>query len=400
MRRIHNPLIVLFATLSSLAHASAQSPDTAASVRWNALAVSLTNMASPLGAPLSRAVAPLGRNGQPLGSARLRDRVNPLVNLVTYLALEAAEKDQAKPSRRAATAAGAATVLRAFLPGIAADIDRELQRDIEVERRAGVSAARIDAGERLGRVIAQRTMKRAGAEKPDVPWTGTAPNGAGMWWSAPGVEPGLTARLSERPWALRSADQFRPKPPPAFGSASFDSALEEVRRVARERTAEQTRIAQRWGLEPAVDSWTRIITEILLRHRVDDLRAAHTLALVGIATYDAGIACTDAKYHYWLIRPTQADSTIGLADRVPLPNFPAFPSGHACLSGAIAETVAHFVPEVRAEVTRLAEEAALSRLYAGVHYRFDNDVGLELGRAVARYVIAEDSAGRLMARWR
>jgi membrane-associated phospholipid phosphatase len=133
---------------------------------------------------------------------------------------------------------------------------------------------------------------------------------------------------------------------------------------------------------------------------VDEVRAARILALAGIAAYDAGIACTDAKYHYWLVRPTQADSTIGLADRLTLPNFPSYPSGHACLSGAIAETFGHFLPEVRAEVTRLAEEAAMSRLYAGVHYRFDNDVGLELGRQVARVVIAEDSAGRLMARLR
>jgi membrane-associated phospholipid phosphatase len=122
-------------------------------------------------------------------------------------------------------------------------------------------------------------------------------------------------------------------------------------------------------------------------------------ALVGIATYDAGIACTDAKYHYWLLRPTQADSTIVLADRLILPNFPSYPAGHACLSGAIAETIAALIPEAREEVTKLAEEAAVSRLYAGVHYPFDNETGLELGRQVARYVIAEDAGGRLMARW-
>jgi hypothetical protein len=60
----------------------------------------------------------------------------------------------------------------------------------------------------------------------------------------------------------------------------------------------------------------------------------------------------------------------------------------------------HFIPAEHAEMKRLADEAAMSRLYAGVHYRFDNDVGVELGRRVARYAIAEDSAGRLVTRWR
>lgn len=66
----------------------------------------------------------------------------------------------------------------------------------------------------------------------------------------------------------------------------------------------------------------------------------------------------------------------------------------------MSEVLGHFIPAERAEMVRLAEEAAMSRLYAGVHFRFDNDVGLALGREVARYVIAEDSAGRVVGRWR
>jgi len=384
-------------TLLLAAHASssrAQSADTVASVRWNTLAYQTLNRV----APLVTAMRPTAgsRRYNPI---RLRDRMSPLVPLVAYLTADAADKDASKPSRRAAVAAGAASVLALFLPDAKSDLDREVERDVEAERQAGVPAARIDAGVRLGRLTAARVLKLADAERVDATWSGTVPNGQGMWRSADAVAPGLTQRLSDRTWALESADQFRPKPPPAYGSAAFDSGLEAVRRAAQSRTAEQTRIAQRWGLEPAVDSWARIIGGVLLRNRVDDPRAAHILALISIATYDAGIACTDAKYHYWLLRPTQADSTIRLADRLTLPNFPSYPAGHACLSGAMAETIGALVPEARSEVTELAEEAAVSRLYAGVHYPFDNETGLELGRRVARYVIAEDAAGRLMKRW-
>jgi hypothetical protein len=291
-------------------------------------------------------------------------------------------------------------VLVLFLPDTKSETDREVERDIEAERQAGVSTTRLDAGVRIGRETAARVLQFADAERVDARWTGTVPNGRGMWWSAPGVTPGLTQRLSDRPWALQSADQFRPKPPPAYGSPEFETALDDVRRVARNRTPEQTRTAQRWGLEPAVDAWASIVGAILIRRHVDDPRAAHVLALADIAAHDAALACTDAKYHYWLLRPTQADSTIRLAERLTLPNFPSYPAGHACLSGAIAETVGLLIPEARAELRTLAEEAAVSRLYAGVHYPFDNDTGLELGRQVARYVVAEDARGRLTARWR
>ena len=401
MNTISIVALTLWASLSSgsLSNLWSQSTDTTPAVRWNAVAYRFVNRTAPPTRSAQPASGP-GTASRTIGPLRLRDRMNPLVNVVAYLAIDSAARDATSPSRRAAVATAAASVLAVFLPDLKAEFEREVEHDIELERRAGLSSARIDGGARIGRVIAARTAKWAGAERDDVPWSGTVPTGSGMWRSAPGAQPGLTARLGDRPWALRSADQFRPKPPPDYDSPAFDSALDEVRRVAHDRTPEQTRIEQRWGLEAAVDSWAKIMNDALTRRRVDEVRAARTLALVGIATYDAGIACTDAKYHYWLIRPTQADSMIPLAERLTLPNFPSYPSGHACLSGAISETFGHFVPEARAEVARLADEAAMSRLYAGVHYRFDNDVGLELGRQGARCVVAEDSAGRLMGRLR
>ena len=76
-----------------------------------------------------------------------------------------------------------------------------------------------------------------------------------------------------------------------------------------------------------------------------------------------------------------------------LPNFPSFPSGHACSAGAFEETLSHFFPESRAEYSKTAEEQAMSRLYGSVHYRFDNDEGLALGRTVARYVVDREKRG-------
>jgi membrane-associated phospholipid phosphatase len=123
------------------------------------------------------------------------------------------------------------------------------------------------------------------------------------------------------------------------------------------------------------------------------------LAVLNAAASDAVIACFEAKYHYWTIRPSQADTTLVLADSVGLPNFPAYPSGHACSAGAFDAVLGHYLPQERAEFTRIAEEQAMSRLYGGIHYRFDNDVGLALGRVVGRHAVAAEQRGRLTA-WR
>jgi membrane-associated phospholipid phosphatase len=202
-----------------------------------------------------------------------------------------------------------------------------------------------------------------------------------------------------RAWLLDSASQFRPGPPPAYGSPIFQAALEEVRRVARERTPEQTGIAQRWNAADPWARWNETASAALLRHRVSNAEAARVLAVLNVAASDAVIACFEAKYYYWTIRPSQADTTLVLADSVTLPNFPSYPSGHACSAGAFDAVLGHFLPQDRAEFTRIAEEQAMSRLYGGIHYRFDNDGGLALGRVVARHAVERERRGALNA-WR
>ena len=203
--------------------------------------------------------------------------------------------------------------------------------------------------------------------------------------------------MHARPWLLDSASQFRPAAPPAYGSPTFKAALEEVRRVARERTPEQTSIAQRWNASDPWARWNQVAADALHRNHASDAEAARVFAVLNAAASDAIIACFDAKYFYWTIRPSQEDTTLVLADSVDLPNFPSYPSGHACSAGAFDAALGHFFPQDRAEFTRIAEEQAMSRLYGGIHYRFDNDGGLALGRAVGRYDVERERRGGLSA---
>jgi membrane-associated phospholipid phosphatase len=108
-------------------------------------------------------------------------------------------------------------------------------------------------------------------------------------------------------------------------------------------------------------------------------------ALMHAAMFDALIGCWEAKYHYWLLRPSQANPAIPLA--IALPNFPAYPSGHSCASGAAGRVLTHFFPEHATELASQVSDAGLARIVAGIHYRFDVTTGAQLGKLVAEWAI-------------
>ena len=172
-----------------------------------------------------------------------------------------------------------------------------------------------------------------------------------------------------RPFFLTSGNQVRPDPPPAFGSSAFLSALAEVRRFSDARTPEQDASAKFWAppngyaVIPAYNY--QIASTEIVKFHLGELRAAHTLALMGMAAMDAFIACHDAKYTSWLLRPSQADPGITLS--VPLPNFPAYPSNHACITGASMAVLAKLFPSDGAYLNGSEAKRAMSG-YGPLHF--------------------------------
>jgi membrane-associated phospholipid phosphatase len=328
-------------------------------------------------------------------------RVYTLLSVAQYTAVNSARDDRAVSSDATVAAASAAILTDQFAnPTVRASIAQELARDLERARTESRGVERSTDGPHLGQDIAARIIASA-PPLPSLaaPWKGTIPTGPGMWFSAPGVPLIGILMAQARPWLLDSVSQFRPAPPPAYNTHAFQAALDEVRRIGRERTPEQTAIAQRWNSGDPWARWNDVAATAIRRHHLSDAEAARVLAVLNAAASDAVVGCFEAKYHYWTIRPSQADTTIVLADSVDLPNFPSYPSGHACSAGAFDAVLGHFFPQDRAEFTSIAEEQAMSRLYGGIHYRFDNDGGLALGRAIASYDVERERRGGMGA-WR
>jgi membrane-associated phospholipid phosphatase len=121
-------------------------------------------------------------------------------------------------------------------------------------------------------------------------------------------------------------------------------------------------------------------------------RAARAYALASIATYDAGVACFDAKYAYWAIRPFQLDPSFETL--FPTPNHPSYPAAHGCFSSSAAAALGYLFPRDAEALNALADEAGESRTWEGIHFPTDVRVGLALGRAVAHKAIDRIQADR------
>src|ERR1700754_5183037 len=116
-----------------------------------------------------------------------------------------------------------------------------------------------------------------------------------------------------------------------------------------------------------------------------------------MAMYDATIAAWESKYFYNRPRPSEVDATLPTA--LPTPRSPSYPSEHAAAAGAAATVLSYFFPDETSSFKAMAEEAAQSRVLAGVQFPSDSSAGLELGRRVAEQVIARAKADGSDAVW-
>jgi hypothetical protein len=254
-----------------------------------------------------------------------------------------------------------------------------------------------EAGLKLGRAVGDRIVAHARRDGSTRKWDGRRPRGRGYWAPPPGslarpVEP-LAGTWGT--WVLRNGSQLRPGPPPKFDSAKFRAEATEVARTRETLTAEQKRIARFWAggqgtpLPPGV--WNQVMFGYVRSKQLSVPRQARVFALLNVAMADAGVASWDAKFTYWNPRPENAIRDLGIAKGwkplLDTPFFPAYVSGHATYSGAAGEVLAHLFPDDAKLWRAKAEEAGISRIYGGIHYRSDNVVGQRMGREIGRLTV-------------
>jgi membrane-associated phospholipid phosphatase len=297
-----------------------------------------------------------------------------------------------------AAAAAASAVLGALFPERAAAFTQLAEEAGQSRLLAGVAyPSDVAAGTTLGRQVAAVAMERAARDRSDLRWTGSIPATPGAW---NGTNPILPQAGTWLPWLMESPSEFRPVPPPAFGSPERAAEMAQVREFPR--TPSTTARALFW--EVAVgglrnyEYWNRHAARLLMEYGQgrDAPRVARAFALLNVGFYDAGVACWDAKYTYWTIRPFQLDAEFRPV--FPTPNHPSYPAAHTYFSMTSALVLAHLFPGDAAALTMLARESGDSRVWAGIHYPGDIVAGQQIAAAVAGRAIERaraDGAGSM-----
>ena len=327
-------------------------------------------------------------------------------------------------SAEAAAAVAAHDVLVGLVPAKQGAFDVALAASL-----AAVPDGRAeDAGVAVGRAVAAAMLahRQNDGFNVVVPYTpGTEPDD---WQpTPPAFAPPVTPQLATTdPFALLSPDQFRAAPPPSITSDAFTQAFDEAKAIgavnSTTRTAEQTEIAKYWvgpaGTVLPPGQWNRIARTVATA-RVNSMpENARLFALLNFGMADAQISCWDTKYTYNFVRPITAirnaandgnpdtDADPAWTPLVTTPAHPSYTSGHSTVSAAAATVLGNFfgndsiafadtaeLSAGGATLTRsfggfqeAAEEAAASRLYAGIHWQFDNQAGLNAGRQVGQFV--------------
>lgn len=314
-------------------------------------------------------------------------RINVYLSIAQYravLAARDARSRSAHPSLAGAAAGASVVVLKQFYPLDAAAIDAELaaQRLVPGGDNDEDDVAAFDAGVAIGNGIGASVLAQAATDNVGLTNPGVPPVGPGYWFSS--AAPLVRGNFGARPFFLRSQSELRAAAPPALGSAPYLTALAEVKSISLNRTPEQVAIVQKWVPFSGV-VFNGIATDLIDRYRRSEFEAAAILAYSNAAAFDAIVACFDTKFTYWFIRPSQADPSITLATG--LPNHPSYPSAHSCETGAWQGILTIAFPRERASLDATAQEASLSRVYGGLHYRFDGEAGLTIGRRAALLAI-------------
>ena len=300
----------------------------------------------------------------------------------------------------------------------------KLERDFDPTK---VSAEITNRSETFGRLMAMAIMTWARTDGGHEAWGPlrrsrqpyVPPSGAGKWSATPpAFAPALLPWWGEvRPFALKSAADCEPPPPPAY-SEETNSAMyreaQEVYRVSTQATQEQRQYALYWADDPLkpptpAGHWAFIATDLLKLRKASLAEAAETYARLNIAMSDAFVAGWRTKYRTSVLRPVTyvqlAIDSNWVPELMHTPPFPEYPSGHSVQSSAAAAVLGKVFgsdlpftdnthndrgwgPRNFKSFKAAADEAAFSRLYAGIHFRSGVVGGQVQGLCVANQVLA------------
>ena len=321
-------------------------------------------------------------------------------------------------SPEAAAASAAHTVLLSLFPNQQSVVDAKFQDSLTQIGGGRHVRQGIRVGEKAAKAI---LAARANDGSASIPPVFVPQSGPGEYQLTPPnfKQPVFTNWSAVLPFALETGDQFRPPPPPAVTSPRYTTDFDETKSLGEinstTRSTEQTDIGRFWGAAPVQNVWNEIAQMAGMSFHNSLEQNARMFALLDTSLADGVIALYDSKYAYHRWRPVtavQGADSDGNPDTTGDPNWtplavtaldPSYAGAHAEISQSAATSLHDFFGTDRADFSltnpslpgivrsfqsfsQASDEAAASRIYAGQHFRYDEDAGQALGDVVGNFV--------------
>jgi len=371
---------------------------------WNQTAIEVMKAANVAGNPWTRSMAMM--------NVAMSDAVNTVQN--RYARFIADVPRAPKASAEAAAAGAAREMLLRLYPDQKARILPAYAASLGAVPEG---AARND-GILIGEQVAAAVFAERVNDATNVPDTYRPVTTPGVW--VPTSPPLFAQYATAKPWGFKSADEFRPAPPPALSSALYARDYNETKEFggakSAKRTPEQAEAVKFWTQAIFVPSWFQAAGQLSASRNLALAESARLFALLAMAEGNCFILEWDAKFHYNFWRPITAirngdtdgnDATERDAGWTPLnatPMHPEYPSAAGIVGGAgagvlqsvfgdgpVSFTVADlFDPKLQRRYTsfaQMAEEQRVVRIWGGIHFRNSLEVGGEMGQRIAEHLV-------------
>jgi len=367
--------------------------------------------------------------GMPAGSPFNQARVVAATQLAVFEAVNAIQGGYepylgtvvapAGASADAAAIAAAHAVLKSYFPANAAMLDGLRATSLSAIPDGTAKSGGIATGEAAAAAILSARFNDGATPAQNYLPSSNDPYQWQLTPSCPAAGGVFANWPNLRTFGIANAVDFRADPPPALDSTLYAKAFNEVKRVgsktSTERPQDRTDVANFYAASSPAYVMNMAARQISDAEGRSMLHLARALALINMAISDAAVASFGSKYHYTTWRPetaihnadidgnsrTEADTT--WAPLIVAPCFPAYPSNHGSLSGGGAEVLRRIYGEGGHAITitnpafpaliyhyttfkQITDDISDARVFGGIHYRFDQDAGADLGRAVGTAV--------------
>jgi hypothetical protein len=305
-----------------------------------------------------------------------------LVHVAIHDSLLTSKRHDIKHLPEISVLAGSASEVLSYLFPNNSRLIMEIE-NAQIQAIRGYDNDSITSGNELGHMIAKDIIRYARNDGSNVFSTTSLPMRSQCTWN--GFAPVTPYAGHWKTFILSAGSEIQPLPPAPCQSEEDLKNIREVVEVSRNRTLDQITAVRYWGdtLPPSI--WNNILNEELKGRHLSLFAAVRASAYLNVAIYDACISTWYTKYTYWTARPFQRIDN--LTTVIPTPNFPGYTSGHATMSAAASEVLSELFQNQTEAFHNMANQAKMSRLWAGIHFTQDNERGAAIGTQIGKRAV-------------